>query len=243
MERTMKLMSAMAVVVLLGACDVSPTVVGPTVAGPAGAVGPADTGNAADIQGTGILATESRDVGGFSRVTLSGVGHLIVEQGATEALTITADDNILPLVTAEVYGDELMLGTLPGTRFASPHNIVYSLTVVDLEALAVLGAAVVEIRRLQTDRFAIRIDGVAVVTATGRADEQDVGLAGVATYDAGGLVSRTVRVEVAGVSRAVVQARETLEGRVEGQSIVEYIGHPVVNVDVTGGASVRPIDG
>ena len=197
--------------------------------------------NGADIQGSGILATESRDVAGFSRVTLHGVGHLIVEQGGAEALTITADDNILPLVTAEVFGEELVLGTLPDQTFASANNIVYRLTVADLEALAILGAAAAEIRSLEADRFAIQIEGAATVTATGQADEQNVVLRGVATYDARAFESRRVRVDVGGVSRATVRVHERLEGRVDGQSTLEYIGHPAV--DVTGGGAVQAIEG
>ena len=243
MERTMKMMSALVVVGALAACD-SGNVTGPSVIvpGPVGAPGPGpDVENGADIQGSGILAIESRDVAGFSRVRLDGVGHLIVEQGGTEGLTVTADDNILPLVTAEVYGEELRLGTDPAATWASPNPIVFTVTVADLEALAVFGAAAAEIRGLQADRFAVRIEGAATVTAAGRADEQEVVLRGVATYDARDLQSRTARVDVGGVSRATVRVQERLEGRVEGQSTVEYIGRPVV--DVTGGGAVQHIDG
>jgi hypothetical protein len=104
----------------------------------------------------------------------------------------------------------------------------------------VFGAAAAEIRGLAADRFAIQIDGAAAVTATGRAGEQDVVLSGVAVYDARDLDSRIARVDVSGVSEATLRVRERLEGRVEGQSTVEYIGRPVVNV--SGGGSVRPID-
>jgi len=242
-ERTMKMMSALMVVGALAACD-SGNVTGPTIVapGPGGDPGPGpDAVNGVDIQGSGILATESRDVAGFSRVRLDGVGHLIVEQGGAEALMVTADDNILALVTAEVHGDELRLGTEPGATWASPNMIVFTLTVADIEALAVFGAAAAEIRRLDADRIAVRIEGAATVTAAGRADEQDVVLRGVATYNARDLQSRAVEIDVAGVSRATVRVRERLEGRVEGQSTLEYIGHPAV--DVTGGGAVQHIDG
>jgi hypothetical protein len=238
----MKLMSLMVAMGALVGCN-SGGVTGPSTVGPGPAVAPGpgpDVPNAADIQGSGILATESRDVRGFARVTLHGVGHLIVEPGAAEALTITADDNILPLVTAEVYGDELVLGTRSDATFASPNNIVFNLTVADLEALAVFGAAAADIRGLDAGRFAVQIEGAAAVTATGRADQHEVVLAGVATYDARGLDCRAVRVDLSGVSQATIRVRERLEGRVDVQSTVEYLGDPIVNVD--GGGSVRPID-
>lgn len=245
MERTMKTMSALMIVGALAACgggSGSVTGPGPISPGPGGAAGPGPGGaNGADIQGSGIPATEARSVAGFSRVRLDGVGHLIVEPGAAEALTVTADDNILPLVIAEVYGDELRLGTDPGATWASPNPLVFTLTVADIEALAVYGAASAEIRGLDARSFAVHVEGAGVVTAAGRADEQRVVLRGVATYEARDLQSRAVEVDVAGVSRATVRVQERLTGRVESQGTLEYIGHPAV--DVAGGGAVQQIDG
>ena len=243
MEGTMKLMGAIVALGAVAACN-SGSVTGPNITGPGpgGSPDPAPV-SGVDIQGSGTLVTEVREVSGFSRVTLHGVGHLIIEQGGAEALTVTADDNVLPLVTTEVFGDELVLGTQSGQTFVSANNIVYTLTIADLEELAVLGAAAAEVRGLDADRFVVHIEGAAVVTAAGRADEQQVELDGVARYDARRLDSRVARVDVAGVSEAAVRVRERLEGRVAGQSTVEYIGHPVVNVTVSAGAELKAIEG
>lgn len=242
MERTKKLMGALVAVGALAACNSgSVTGPGPIAPGPGGALGPGpDVGNGADIQGSGILATESWDVGGFTRVRLDGVGHLLVEQGAVEALTITADDNILPLVTAAVDGDELRLGTDAGATWASPNPIVFTLTVTHCEALAVFGAAAAEVRGLEASRFAIHVEGAGTVSTAGRVHEQDLVLRGAATYDGRGLWSRAARVDLGGVSRATVRVEERLEGRVDDQSTLEYIGQPMV--DVEGGGAVQPID-
>jgi hypothetical protein len=242
-ERTMKLMVGMMVSGFLAGCGGSSTVVGPSGIpgpGPAGSPGPGpNIESDVDVPGSGILATESRDVSGFSRVTLAGVGHLIIEHGAVEALEISADDNILPLFTAEVYGDELVIGTV-GKTFSSAHKPVFRLTVAELDALSVTGAAAAEVRGLDTQRFAIRIDGAAAVTAAGRADEQDVFISGVASYDARALDARAVHLDVSGVCGVMVRAREILDGWVGGQSTVEYLGSPTVNVNVTEGGAVSP---
>ena len=87
-----------------------------------------------------------------------------------------------------------------GKSFSSVHKPVFRLTVAELDALSVTGAAAAEIRGLDADRFAVRIDGAAVVTAAGRADEQDVFLSGVGSYDARALDSRAVHQDRAGSS-------------------------------------------
>ena len=58
-------------------------------------------------------------------------------------------------------------------------------------------AGMQQLAGLDADRFVVHIEGAAVVTAAGRADEQRVALNGVARYDARGLESRVVQVDVA----------------------------------------------
>ena len=63
------------------------------------------------IPGSGKIVTEPRTVSGFSTVSLSGNGQVLVEQTGTESLTVTTDDNLLPYVKADVHGGTLELGT------------------------------------------------------------------------------------------------------------------------------------
>src|SRR5262252_10451573 len=62
------------------------------------------------VAGSGKIVTEPRTVSDFSAVSLSGSGHVIVEQTGTESLTVTADDNLLPYIKTEVHGNTLELG-------------------------------------------------------------------------------------------------------------------------------------
>ena len=59
------------------------------------------------LRGSGVLATESRDIGAFSSVSVGGGARLILERTGTESLTITAAGNILTHLTAEVVGGRL----------------------------------------------------------------------------------------------------------------------------------------
>jgi hypothetical protein len=55
--------------------------------------------SAPTIKGSGVSKTESRKVEKFNAIVLD-VGSLTVEQTGTESLTVTADDNVLPLLTS-----------------------------------------------------------------------------------------------------------------------------------------------
>jgi hypothetical protein len=93
------------------------------------------------VEGSGVEATEARQVAGFESVALKGSGRLIIEQAQAEGLTVTADDNILPLLKGEVQGGELRLGPDSGVDVRPKTPIVYRLTVRNLSEVKISGSA------------------------------------------------------------------------------------------------------
>jgi hypothetical protein len=74
-------------------------------------------------------------VSGFTKVELTGVGELTIEQTGTESLKISAEDNLLPRLTSEVEGDTLILGEKSNTRIVTTKPISYTLTMKDISGL------------------------------------------------------------------------------------------------------------
>ena len=72
--------------------------------------------NSNRVNGSGNTASETRDVSGFTEVSLEVPSTLYIEQGDTESLTIEADDNVLELIETEVVGSRLTLGIKPSIR-------------------------------------------------------------------------------------------------------------------------------
>src|SRR5210317_1436764 len=62
-----------------------------------------------DINGSGNLITESRDVDAFSKVSSEGVIDVVITQGSPQSVEITADDNIMDRVRTRVINEELQL--------------------------------------------------------------------------------------------------------------------------------------
>jgi hypothetical protein len=191
--------------------------------------------------GSGVLATESRPVAGFTKVSLSGAGHLIIQQTGVESLRITAEDNLLPFVRSEVQGDELVLGFTPGASVNPTHEVLYRLTVRDLTAIDISGASRVEIHGLDSPSFATVLSGASSLTLDGRADVQVLVVSGASRYEAESLGSRVVTATVSGTSYGLVRASETLTATVSGVSILEYFGNPILLTTVSGGSSVRQV--
>ena len=97
-------------------------------------------------RGSGQLTTESRPVSGFTKVELSGTGELTIEKTGTESLSISAEDNLLPRLTSEVSNGTLSLGTEPNTTIVPTKPITYSVTVKDLNGLAVSGSGNIQVQ-------------------------------------------------------------------------------------------------
>jgi len=192
-----------------------------------------------DVVGSGYVVTEPRPVHGFDAVLLSGVGVLVIEQTGVEALTITAEDNILPFIDSEVRNGRLVLGPLPQSNVSPSRQIEYRLSVVELEDIEISGVTEVAIHELDTRFLHVSMSGVSSLTASGWAARQNVEVSGTSLYRAGRLDSEVVEFGISGASTAVVRASELLEGTASGASVVEYFGRPVLRVSVSGSSVVR----
>lgn len=221
--RRVALTAAGAVTLLLGACDIEhhhPTGTSP---------------------GSGDLQTESRPVAGFSAVSVGGAGHLIIEQTGVESLEITAEDDLLPHIQAEVVADRLLLGFTSGVSASGTRQVRYRLTVRDLTGIEASGASRVETRGLDTPELASILSGASSLEASGAADVHFTLLSGASRLEAPDLHSRVVTATLAGASQARLRVSDSLVAAASGGSSLEYFGDPVLVTDVSGGSIVRRV--
>ena len=206
------------------------------------------------VVGSGNVVSERRDVGDFNEVVLSGVGHVNITQTGSESLTIEAEDNIMPLLTSEVLGNSLRLGTEPGAHFSPKRPIRYTLTVKDLSAIRISGAGNAEMAALGAPSLRLELSGAGNMTVTGLAAEslevslsgagnatcagevrsQDVRISGAGSYHGDDLASNTARAVISGTGSAHLRVSEQLDARVSGVGSIVYSGNPVVSKSVSG---------
>ena len=195
-------------------------------------------GSSDATDGSGNVASESRDVSGFDEVELRGVGNLSIRQTGSESLTVEAEEDVLPKIRTEVVGDRLIIGPEPNTAIQTTEPINYELTVEDLNALEVSGAGNIDAEGIGTDELAVTISGSGAVKASGEADSQEVDISGSGDYRAGDLRSEETKIDVGGSGSAIVNASDALDAKVSGAGSVEYIGDPTVEQDLSGAGEV-----
>jgi len=210
------------------------------------------------VRGSGKLVTESREVRGFDRISLTSSGEVILTQGDRESLTVETDDNVMQYVKTEVEGGTLTLGTRTGV-VVSPTKLIFTLTVKDLDGMTATGSGDIVVERFDTDRLEIkttgsgdvRIDALAAeeitvqitgsggVDLAGQVSAQEATVSGSGKYQAGDLRSETATVKTTGSGGATVWVTESLDARTTGSGSIDYYGTPTVDVSSTGSGTVK----
>ena len=188
--------------------------------------------------GSGTVRSESRDVHGFTSVQVAGSGDAVIQQTGTESLTIEAEENLLPLITSEVSGGVLSLGTKPGASIDPTRPITYRVTMASLSGLSVSGSGSSSASDVKAGSLVVDISGSGTVTVTGTADAQQVRISGSGAYRGSQLPSRTATVQISGSGDADVNVRDTLDVQVSGSGTLRYTGNPQVSQSVAGSGKV-----
>lgn len=213
------------------------------------------------VRGSGDIETKTVEVSGFDEVVISGIGNLIIEQGSEESLIIEADDNILPLIEAKVFGGRLTIGMKRGFNFIPNSNIKFYLTAIDLDIISANGAGDIDGEEFSTDTLEFNISGAGdidfninadkvvtkssgagSITLTGKVDRQEIEMSGVGKYDAEKLESKECEIDISGAGTATVNVSELLDIEISGAGNVYYTGVPKIYQEVSGVGRIRRLD-
>ena len=217
-----------------------------------------DLGQVAGVQGSGNVKSESRDVHDFERVELAGIGTLNIAQGTAEALTVRAEDNLLPKIGSVVQRGTLTLAPVPGAILRPTKPIVFDLTVKQLRGIEVAGSGDVRASGLTTDQLVlgmsgsgslatsrttastitVQLGGSGTVTVSGQTSRQMVTISGSGSYVAPDLSSQQAVVGVSGSGSSAVNVSDSLTAIVSGSGDVTYRGTPRLQQHITGSGSV-----
>jgi hypothetical protein len=192
------------------------------------------------LRGSGVEATETRELESFDAIRIDGGFILIahVEPTATQRLEIRGDDNIVPEVVATVSDGELEL-TIDHWLVRPKIDMTVEVWVPSLKKISVSGAADMRVDGLHGERFDLAISGVSTSKLSGTIDHFEVVSSGANTLEASELHAKVVKINVSGAGESEVWASEQLDATVSGAGTVRYHGQPEVQQDISGSGSVE----
>jgi hypothetical protein len=214
--------------------------------------------------GSGRVETESRAVSGFDSVDLSGTGDLVITQGESEALTIEAEDNILPHIKTEVKGGELVIGfdRDDWNDIINPTRpIKFNLTVKNLSGVTISGSGSITAASLNADRLELNVSGsgsVAIdqlqasdlvfdLSGSGQADlsgqvtSQEIHISGSGNYNAGDLQCQDATLDSSGSAQVTLWVEDSLDVQTSGSGSIRYYGSPQINTDSSGSSTLQSL--
>lgn len=210
------------------------------------------------VVGSGKIVSEPRAVSNYDTIALYGIGQVTITQGDTEGLTLTAEDNLIPLIKSEVSGGTLSISLERDANILPTKPLLMDIKVKTLRTLTISGASNVQAAALKGDRLTFNINGAGniqiakldaqelVVSANGagsmnvagRVIKQTIAVNGLGNYAGDNLQSDTASVKVAGTGNVNVWVNQTLDIAISGAGSVNYYGAPQVTKRITGVGSV-----
>lgn len=125
--------------------------------------------------GSGKTATEQRSVVAFERIEVRDGIRLNLQKGSEQKVTVSADDNVLPLVDVSVSGANLSLRMKPKTNIRTKNPIVVTVEYVKLDKIVARDGASVDADALSAPTLALQVsDGASLKSAGVSASKLDI---------------------------------------------------------------------
>lgn len=208
--------------------------------------------------GSGKVVSEERSIGSFRKVSV-GSGLTLKATTGERKLTITTDDNVLPIVQTFVANDTLFVQLPPNT--IPPLATIFSADLSNdlFEGIDASGGCDVNMVATGTSRFPIAasggsdvfIDGLSTgevtmdasggstITLTGAAQSAEASASGGSELKLRAFSLDSLRVDASGGSTVTARVSSSLTGSASGGSTVSVIGTPTNRVDTSGGSQVH----
>ena len=190
-------------------------------------------------EGSGVLATQNRNVADFTRLDLAGTSKVVVRVGPPKSVVIRGDDNLLRLITTKVADGTLVVSQ--AGDFNSHRGIQVDVTIPSLAGVTLSGTGDLAVTGVRAGRFKVDLSGAGRLEVSGTAKRVDASLTGVGNARLGRLLSIDTHVVISGTGSATVVATKSLDASVSGTGRVTYHGNPQhIKTSVTGTGAVIP---
>lgn len=193
------------------------------------------------VRGSGHVVTETRTASGFSGVVLRGSGVLVIEQTGQESVSVSAEDNLLPMFQTYVEGRWLIIEPKANVFIQPTTGITFHVTLRTLDYIAAWGTAHVSAEGLNTPMLKVKLNGASDGRLIGYAGRQELLVTGSGSLDATALNGEEGKVALEGSGRVTVNTRKNLEVRLNGSGDVRYLGSPKLDSKAHGSGAVLPL--
>jgi hypothetical protein len=190
------------------------------------------------IKGDGAIKTEDRTISDFSTLEIAG-GYEIKWSSGKPALSISTDQNLLPLIKTTVNGSTL---TIDSEENLSPtKGVKITLTSASLADVQLNGAIKFTATQLAGGDLKLEANGASDISVGGSVTNFEATLSGASNLDAKSLQTQDATLSLNGASYGDVTVSGTLNASITGAGALTYSGNPKsVEKKISGAGTIRP---
>lgn len=176
------------------------------------------------VVGKGPVKTEERKPGSYTGLVFEAPVDMVYKVGAPASMKISAQGNILPLVSTDLKGGKLVIGLKKSVTMES--SIRIEAVGPSLESVALSGSGSLKLSGETGKRLSLSISGSGEVEVSGQVERAAFDVAGSGDVDAANLRAQEVAVEVAGSGTVSAYAAKSAKVEVSGSGDVTIAGNP-----------------
>lgn len=188
-------------------------------------------------KGNGSVKTESRKVGTFTSIDVSGGYDVEVVVQQAPSLVISGESNILPQIITEIKGSTLFIYNKG--CISTQKRLKLKITSKQIQKISAAGANKIKVSNLNNQTFNIAQSGGAKTELFGKTKQIYIKVAGAGDVSAQKLYSQQAKVEISGAGNVNVFATESLNAKIVGVGVIKYYGKPkTVTKNIVGVGSI-----
>lgn len=197
------------------------------------------------IKGSGTVITEQRNLSLFHSVVMNCMGNIIIKDGKSGNITITADDNIMPLIKTVVDKSALTISLTKIVTEATKLEITIPMEAIN--SLSISGSGKIDIQKkivqdslnlslagsgnimvdLETKFLSINLSGSGSIDVYGKTTKLEAEISGSSLLNSLQLASDETIISVSGTAIAKVTVNNRLNVNLRGGT-VQYKGTPKI---------------
>jgi hypothetical protein len=214
------------------------------------------------MKGKGENVKETRDISGFTRIDLSIDADISYTQDSIYKFEISAQPNILKILTTEVKGSTLRMEFQRNVwdhnkikiTIHSPAIEAFSISGSgDIQALNTIvsddldlnisGSGNISIPSLQSKKLTAKISGSGNMQISGgKADREDFSISGSGDIDVEKVIASDNSSKISGSGDMILNVTEHLDISISGSGDIRYRGRPTVDSQISGSGKLIHID-
>lgn len=192
-------------------------------------------------KGSGILKKQQRSTGLFEKINIDGSFNVNIVIGQKSALRVTADSNLLSLISTEIKNKTLYIATTGS--FCTSNSLLVDITTKKIASIVSRGTSevVVDAGSFYVDSIFIDLADTSSMMISGKGEKADIILQDASELNASRFEVKEVTINTSGAAEARIMVTGSLSAQSRDASEVHYRGEPgVVKKNVLDAGDILP---